>query len=252
MKNEEAKQILSAYRTGGDDAADPVFEQALQQARRDPELADWFKEERRRDGEWATFFQSIPVPEEGKQSLLHLARVQKIKKRRPFWFWSGALAASLAFLFGVVFWLLSDLEPINARAFHEERSLGVSELLQLAHLRQPFDFRGGSVPELRAWLTGRGAAAPEGLPEAWGHLSALGCRVFADDQGQSISLLCLKKNGQIVHLFVAEGPARQALALAEKKWISHEGWSAYCWSDGDRAYVLLSPAPAEELDELVI
>jgi hypothetical protein len=252
MKNEEAKQILSAYRPGGDDAADPAFEEALEQARRDPELAAWFKEERRRDGEWVRFFQSIPVPEEGKQALLGLARVETAPKKRPFWLWSVGVAAGLALCIGVIGLLIPYLPPSTDLAFDGERSVGVPELLQLAHARQPFDYRGSSVPELRAWLVGRGAPAPEALPEAWGALSPLGCRVFTDEWGHSISLLCLEKNGQIVHLFVAEGRARQALAMAEKEWINHSGWNAYCWSDEDRAYVILSPAPADELDELVI
>src|SRR5258706_136048 len=39
MNNQEAKLILQAYRCGGQDASDPLFAEALEQARRDPELA---------------------------------------------------------------------------------------------------------------------------------------------------------------------------------------------------------------------
>lgn len=49
MNREQAKLILTAYRPGGEDAADPFFADALQQARRDPELAAWFADQRRFD-----------------------------------------------------------------------------------------------------------------------------------------------------------------------------------------------------------
>ena len=43
MTNQDAKLVLSAYRPNGADARDPFFEQALQQANRDPELTEWFE-----------------------------------------------------------------------------------------------------------------------------------------------------------------------------------------------------------------
>jgi hypothetical protein len=45
MKNRDAKLVLSAYRPNGADARDPFFEQALQQANRDPELMEWFEKQ---------------------------------------------------------------------------------------------------------------------------------------------------------------------------------------------------------------
>jgi hypothetical protein len=46
MTNEDAKLVLSAYRPNGEDARDPFFEQALQQAKLDPELMEWFEKQR--------------------------------------------------------------------------------------------------------------------------------------------------------------------------------------------------------------
>lgn len=74
MKNDDARQILSAYRPSGEDASDPIFEEALEQARRDPELEEWFKEERARDAALAQVFQSLRVPEEAKRSLVVVSR----------------------------------------------------------------------------------------------------------------------------------------------------------------------------------
>lgn len=252
MRNEEAKQILSAYRPSGDDASDPVFERALEQARRDPELAAWFKEERRRDAELAQIFQSIPVPEGARRTLLALPRTEPSGRKRLFWAWTSVIAACFALLLGATVLLLPYLRPAPELALSKERSLGASQLIELAHAARPLDFRGDSLPELNAWLTGRGAPKPGILSDALGELSAVGCRVFSDDGDNAISLLCLKKDGELVHLFVAEGKARKALAMAENQWIHQDGWNAYCWGDEDRTYVILSPAPPDKLEELVI
>ena len=42
MTNERAKFVLGAYRPNGADAKDPMFAEALEQAKRDPNLAAWF------------------------------------------------------------------------------------------------------------------------------------------------------------------------------------------------------------------
>ncbi len=252
MKNEDAKEILSAYRPNGEDATDPVFEEALKQARRDPDLSAWFQAEREQDADLARVFQSLPVPEEGKRSLLAVARVKTMKRRFSLPFWQSALAACVAVALALSFLLMSSRATPPDLALHEENSIEMADLLGLAHAAAPLDFRGNSLPELRAWLTGRGAPAPGSLPAGFASLSAIGCRVFSDEYGNALSLLCLEKNGDLVHVFIAEGTSRQALAMAEKTWVAHDGWNAYCWSDEDRSYVIMSRAPQEELETLLI
>jgi hypothetical protein len=44
--NQDVKLVLSAYRPNGVDARDAFFEEALEQAKRDPELMEWFVKQR--------------------------------------------------------------------------------------------------------------------------------------------------------------------------------------------------------------
>ncbi len=44
MDSRQAREILALYRPGSTDAADPVMAEALDQVKRDPELAAWFQE----------------------------------------------------------------------------------------------------------------------------------------------------------------------------------------------------------------
>ena len=62
MDNQEAKFILSAYRPGGQDASDPRFAEALEQARRDPVLERWFSESIAFDAAMTEKLGAIAVP----------------------------------------------------------------------------------------------------------------------------------------------------------------------------------------------
>ena len=46
IPNRDVKLVLSAYRPNGADARDAFFEEALEQAKRDPELMEWFVKQR--------------------------------------------------------------------------------------------------------------------------------------------------------------------------------------------------------------
>ena len=49
MNNDHAKIVLSVYRPHGQDANDPFFSEALQQAKLDPSLSAWLNDEQRWD-----------------------------------------------------------------------------------------------------------------------------------------------------------------------------------------------------------
>ena len=71
MNNQEAKLILQAYRSNGQDASDPFFADVLEQARRDPELQKWFAEEILLNTRLQVRLEAaIPVPSGLKANLL--------------------------------------------------------------------------------------------------------------------------------------------------------------------------------------
>src|SRR5260370_29343839 len=76
MNNQEAKLILKAYRPGGQDAADPLVTEALEQARRDPVLQAWFAEEQAVDScVQAKLRTAVVAPLELKGRLLALQKI---------------------------------------------------------------------------------------------------------------------------------------------------------------------------------
>jgi hypothetical protein len=90
MNTSEAKGKLLLYR-GSIDDAEPEFQEALEQARRDPELAEWLREQ-------ASCYDAIRAKLRAIEPPLGLA--EKIVRRRPIPFpldWSriGQLAAAI-------------------------------------------------------------------------------------------------------------------------------------------------------------
>ena len=81
MDNQEAKFILSAYRTAGQDANDPRFAEALAQARRDPILEHWFQESAAFDVAMPEKLSVVPVPSDLREGILAGVKVSRV----PSW-----------------------------------------------------------------------------------------------------------------------------------------------------------------------
>jgi|GEM_PF-6936734 len=85
MNDAEAKLILQAYRPGGQDANDPKFRAALEQAQRDPELARWFANEQALDSLISAKVKSaIATPAHLKSQLLAQTKII-----RPVAWWTA-------------------------------------------------------------------------------------------------------------------------------------------------------------------
>ncbi len=248
MNNEEARQILSAYRPGGGDAGDPYIREALEQARRDPELGRWFEEQRRFDAEMAQALRDIPVPAEGRTNTLNAARLEaRGSKRFPAWL--SGLAAALVLLagIGVIYW--AGLHDRSAARVVE--NTGMDGFIEMASSAMPFSYRADSFADLHTWLQQRGSPVPETIPETLAGAGALGCTVFQEPDGSEISLLCLLRDGEAVHLFVMRADTPLLATFPRGEWQAREGWNAFAWGEQDRRYLLMSRAPREEMEKWI-
>jgi hypothetical protein len=77
MTNQEAKSILGAYRPNGQDAADAVFDEAVRQAQRDPQLGAWFAHSRGLDAAMMGKLRELAPPPGLKEAILALTRNPK-------------------------------------------------------------------------------------------------------------------------------------------------------------------------------
>lgn len=104
MDKEQARQILSVYRAGSDDAQDPYFAEALQAAAADPDLATWFAEAQRFEAEMIALLQVAPAPAGLRDAILQRAATSPApriiaQRRIAFAPWLAAAAAVVAAFF---------------------------------------------------------------------------------------------------------------------------------------------------------
>jgi hypothetical protein len=98
MNREEARRILLACRSGTSDMEDPEVRAALELAARDPELAEWWRDQCRVQESLWSAFRNLPVPADLKDSILAANKVVSVGWWRTTGFRAAALAAVLVLL----------------------------------------------------------------------------------------------------------------------------------------------------------
>jgi hypothetical protein len=235
MNNEAAKLILQAYRPGGQDANDPRFREALEQARRDPELARWFANEQALDSRISAKARaSIRPPAHLKSQLL---AQHKIIRPVPWWkrpAWQLAAAACLALLVtGAAIWF----KPARATAFAKYRN----EMAEfIGHKLDRLDLMSGDVTEVRRWLAQKELDSDLVLPTGLDGRPSLGCRLL-EFQGRKVVLICFElENRQIVHLLVIDRAAFKDAPSKSPVFKQVGEIATVSWSRGDKTYVVAS------------
>jgi len=233
MNHQEAKLILSACRPGGADTGDPRFREALDLARRDPELAAWFARERRLDSALSGKVR------EGAQPPAHLrsAILAATRMVRPTpWFqqpaWITAAAALLVGLIALA--VLFAPKSSNLELAQFERAM--ADVLASKEFR--LDHTTPSAAEAQRWLADRRVDFV--MPAKLDGQPTMGCRVI-EWQGRQVSLVCFKLDGgETVHLFTV---ARDALAVApsvEPRFSTAGRYATAAWSSGDKVFLVAS------------
>ncbi|TVR52130.1 MAG: hypothetical protein EA425_05690 [Puniceicoccaceae bacterium] len=246
MDNHTAKEILSAYRPNGADAEDPNFRAALQHCERDPAMKAWLADQEQFDRRFADALADIRGPAKGRESILATLpfsrEVTAAAGNRRSWLKFTALGlAALLVLSAVYMGSLLRLGPsLEPGEFALSRLAGSIVLL---------DYRASDVTSLQTWLHDRGAPVPGSLPEALALASAVGCKVFSNDRGGQISVLCVKIEGNLVHIFVFDDQTRDLLDAPRGQWWQENNYNLIAWEDNatvmavaTRAEPLLLPA----------
>jgi len=241
MDNEQAKFILSAYRPGGRDADDPQFREALDWARRDPELAEWFEEQRANDASIASALRTAPIPPDLKQSILAAKAVvapARWQRRSAALAWAACLALLLS-LGGL--WLRANS---GHAAYHRDMVQAVVDLDSL-------DFHDQDLNRIDEWLDQRPTPSDFTMPAKLRNLSGFGCRVI-EWKGKQVTLICLndisKGLQDKVHLLVINAADLPGSLPGPKPQFAENGSIATAsWSDEEYAYILAGHRGARHL-----
>lgn len=252
MDNATAKEILSAYRANGEDARDPLFQEALEHCRKDPEMRQWLEEERQFDRQMVSALQQLSVPAEGLQSILATLPLDR-KGATPkstlstFLPWgAGLIAVAAAVMIAMVLWVPDTsprITPLQQASFSMPYLVGQS---------LPLDYHARDVGEIIQWLKRHDAPVPSEIPTALLSRAAVGCRIFADEYGHKISLLCFEYEGQPIHFFVfASGAERLLGELPLDFWWEEHEWNFYLTGKNDQTIGIASQISPDRLANLL-
>jgi hypothetical protein len=234
MNNQEAKFILGAYRPDGGDAGDPVFQDALAQARRDPELREWMERQRKLDTVVTGKLRDIAPPAELRAAILAGGRVSQ-RPLRSWWLgragWLGA-AAAIVILASISFLAFGAREPSLAKLAN----------FALVDLAQAHDEHVGYPPGLTALQTQLSAndrSLAAGLADIdLDDLRRKKCRAVRV-AGREVFEICFQRDGTWYHLFAAR---REDFApgTGSAQITSRDEYAAAAWADSKHAYALVA------------
>jgi hypothetical protein len=247
MHNEQAKLILQAYRPGGEDADDPFFSEALEQARVDPELEKWFAEQRAFDEAMRKALQTRIPPVGLRDSILLTKKISTLPRRqpsRPLWRRPGvmALAASIVVLLAAALLIRPGAKPYGPMtvAVFTQQVLDLKDRISLGKMSN-------KPAELRAWLAERGAPSDFEVPRGLRDVQGLGCQSYTVG-GAKVSLMCfMLGQDQFAHLFIVDRDALKDAAPNASPVVRTEGGTPVAtWTSGGKGYVLIGINMNEE------
>jgi len=235
MTDEEAKLILQAYAPNGRSAADPNFQAALNQARCNREVADWFANEQALDTRISESLSRSLKPPTRLKSLLLAQRVII----RPVVWWRKrshqlALAACAVLVSILSLVWFSRPGPVGFDKYREE--IGGSTVEGIEPV--------GRVPrdqfQVRRWLADNELDADSVAPRGLNDDMISSCRVV-NWRGNKVYIICYQlENHQNAHLAVIDRAALKD-APAESPVFDQIGKAAtISWSRGNHTYVIAS------------
>ena len=244
MDNQEAKFILSAYRSGGQDANDPRFAEALAQARRDPILERWFRESVAFDAAVTEKLCAVVPPLCLRENILAGVKVSRpLRWGNPLLKLALAAALLLAAIMGSL--VLRDMARPRLAGWQTEALETVSSLV---NGRSKFDLQSHSAANLIAWLKTNRAPAAERLPANIEKLQSLGCKTFSWN-GTPVSVICfMRPDGGLIHLVAMSASVESAPEVnRQPNVVRQDHWATATWREGEMIYMLALEGSRDQL-----
>jgi hypothetical protein len=251
MNKQEAKQILSLYRPGTADEADPCFSEARRWCEQDPELQRWFEDHCAVYTALRAKFRQTAVPEGLKEQILAERKVHLAPRwrRRP----TVALAA-LAVL-GVIaaVMLYRPAEPREDLTY----AGFVPRMVSTALRTYQMDLETGDLDQIRAYCRQKQLPADYTVPTALANKAGLvGCANISW-QRQPVTMICYKSGkalppGQLndLWLFVFDGQGIPGTPVSATPLVQTVNRTTTAtWTANGKTYLLVADGDEEFLRE---
>ncbi len=236
MNREKAKEVLLLYRPATADMAEPEIAEAIELARRDPELGQWFEQHRAFQKAMRAKFRQIEVPAHLRTSLLIQGAAQpKALAPRAWWRSPVWLAAAAVLLMLGLVSVWRRPQPPNRFANYESRVVGEA----LREYRM--DVVTNDMQQVRQVLAQRGAPADYQVPQGLERLQLTGGGRLTW-RSHPVAMVCFDRGDkQMLFLFVMKRSAvKDPPPEAPQLTRVHQMLTA-SWSRGENTYVLAGP-----------
>ena len=245
MNSDAAKEILSAYRSGDRDGADPMFHEALNQIESDSELKKWFEERQHLDRAIREKLAGIEPPPDLQAKILARIRGEKVRRFALPQVW---LAAAACLVVGgiALFYSTGQRGPDRFQEFKTDALAMVS-----VQGGPVLDLRTPDLSETQSYLRDRQAPYAQALPNRLKSMETAGCRAFVWKQYPA-SLTCFRlPNGLLLHLVVinrkAMGNANVPVGMK-----SVGDWHVMFQQKDEMLMMWATQAPMEQLKQMVV
>lgn len=231
MSPEQAKQLLLLYRSRRD-LEDPEIKAAFDQARRDPELQQWFEGHCAAQRKLKEHLSNLPVPRDLQHTILTGRKiVRPTFWSRPAWL---AAAAVIAILAGVAaLWL----RPTPFQRFDLYRSRIVSTVWREYRM----DIETNELSAVQSYLAKSGASTNYILPDKLRDLPVTGGGKLKWGD-EPVSMVCFDGGGQqMLFLFVMNRNAVKDEPEGRPELRKVNQFQTASWTDRTNVYILAGP-----------
>ncbi len=231
MTIREAKDILLLHRPGRGDESDPQVAQALELARREPELQQWLEENCAFHEAFGTQLRSVPVPRDLKADILLGPKIV----RGPAHWWNRtvpiAAAATIILCATIAFMWTNSRRPSDFARFR-------SRMVGIVLREYRMDLVTNDMRQIRAYLAAKNAPSDYIVPPKLDSLSLTGAGVL-HWQGKPVSMVCFDRGAKdMVFLFVSDRKNLGDPPLSPAQMAPVKGLATAAWSSGDKVYML--------------
>lgn len=233
MTRDEAKNVLLRYRPDQPGELDIETQAALELARQDPELNEWWQHHSRFQRAVQAKLRSVPVPAGLKERLLAERKVVRpaVWTNRRAWLLAAAACGVLLAVVG--FWPRSS-SPDGFANFQ-------SRMVSTALRQYRMDVVTPEMPRVRDFLASRGAPADYEVTPGLEKLKLTGGGVLTW-RSQPVSMVCFDRgDNQMLYLFVADQKAIRNPPGERPEVERVRDLIAVSWRSGGKVYVLAGP-----------
>jgi hypothetical protein len=241
----EAKKILQLYRPSGHDADDRQVAEALELAKRNPELGLWLAQHGRFQTALREKFLEITPPASLKEKIL---ASQKMIRPLPFWQnpVSWRMAASIVLLIGLG---LSATALWRNSRIPDKFADYESRMVRSALREYRMDLVTNDLKEVRQLMATHGAPADFSLPKGLAQLKLTGGGVLRW-RNHPVSMICFNRgDDEMLFLFVMDRAAVKDPPSQKAGLEKINKLAAVSWSEDNKTYLLAGPEEAHFLQK---